>query len=171
MEKPLFENVCQEHVFQQVYEKWADHLYNFLYYKYGAHINAEDKVQEAFITLWKNCKDVPPDKAKSYLFTIANNLTLNDLKHKKVVLKYQQEKPKTHTHESPEFVLETQQFEKKLQRALAQLTEAQRVAFLMNRVEGKRHKEIAEILGISRKAVEKRIYTALDTLRKYIEEI
>jgi len=54
---------------------------------------------------------------------------------------------------------------------LANLTEAQRVAFLMNRVEGKKHKEIAEILGISRKGVEKRIYTALEKLRTEIEGI
>ena len=44
---------------------------------------------------------------------------------------------------------------------LANLTEAQRVAFMMNSVEGKRFKEIAELLEISTKAVEKRIYGAL----------
>lgn len=171
MAKPLFENVCKEEIFSQLYEKWSKQLYNFIYYKYGEQINPEDKVQEAFIKLWKHCKDTPVDKAKSFLFTIANNLTLNELKHQKVVLKYQQEKPKSHTNESPEFVLEEQEYLKKLQNALAKLPEGQRVAFLMNRVEGKRHKEIAEILGISRKAVEKRIYTALEKLREEIEEI
>ena len=54
---------------------------------------------------------------------------------------------------------------------MAKLSDGQREAFMLNRVEGKRHKEIAEILGISRKAVEKRIYAALENLRKEIDEI
>jgi RNA polymerase sigma-70 factor (ECF subfamily) len=111
------------------------------------------------------------DKAKSFLFTIVNNLTLNEIKHLKVVHKYQERQPKNYTNESPEFVLEEQQYLEKFQKALAKLPEGQRTAFLLNRVEGKRHKEIAELLGISRKAVEKRIYTALEKLRVDIEEI
>jgi RNA polymerase sigma-70 factor (ECF subfamily) len=39
----------------------------------------------------------------------------------------------------------------------------------MNRIEGKKFKEIAKLLDISTKAVEKRIYGALDKLRKDIE--
>ncbi|MEZ4875475.1 MAG: sigma-70 family RNA polymerase sigma factor [Flavobacteriaceae bacterium] len=171
MDKPLFDTVCKEQVFSKLYQKWATHLYNFLYYKYGETINPEDKVQEAFIKLWKNCKDVPIDKAKGFLFTVVNNLSLNTIKHQKVVLKFQQQKPVEHTYETPEFVLEEAEYLKKVQNALAELPEGQRVAFLLNRVEGKRHKEIAEELGISQKAVEKRIYTALATLREKIDGI
>ena len=57
----------------------------------------------------------------------------------------------------------------KLQNAISNLTEAERVAFLLNRVEGKRHKEIAALLDIGTKAVEKRIYSALKKLRKEID--
>jgi RNA polymerase sigma-70 factor (ECF subfamily) len=67
--------------------------------------------------------------------------------------------------------LEEKEYLDKYQTALSNLTEEKRVAFLLNRVEGKKHKEIAEILGISRKAVEKRIYTALEQLRKEIDGI
>jgi RNA polymerase sigma-70 factor (ECF subfamily) len=58
-----------------------------------------------------------------------------------------------------------------LQAAIAGLTEEQRAAFLLNRIEGKKHKEIAEMLGISQKAVEKRIYTALDILTEKVGKI
>mgnify|MGYP001545345580 FL=1 len=61
--------------------------------------------------------------------------------------------------------MQENEYMEKLQNALANLTEPQREAFLMNRVEGKRFKEIAEILDISTKAVEKRIYGALKKLR------
>jgi RNA polymerase sigma-70 factor (ECF subfamily) len=59
----------------------------------------------------------------------------------------------------------------RLQKAISNLTEAQRVAFLLNRVEGKKHKEIAALLGISTKAVEKRIYGALKKLKENIDEL
>ena len=129
----------------------------------------KDKVQEAFIKLWENCAKITPDKAKSFVFTTANNLMLNEAAHQKVVIKHSQSKPKQHTNETPEYLMLEREYYDKLQKALSNLTEAQRVAFMMNRVEGKRFKEIAELLNISTKAVEKRIYGALEKLRKDIK--
>jgi len=167
----LTTHVCEEHVYSKIFRNLSNDLFNFLRYKYGEGLSPKDKVQEAFVTLWNNCKKVPPEKAKSFLFTTANNLMLNEIKHQKVVLRHQQTKPKSYTNENPEFLMEESQFMQKYEAALAKLTEAQRVAFLLNKAEGKRHKEIAEMLGISRKAVEKRIYGALDKLRKDIDGI
>ena len=171
MLKPLNTDICEEHVFSKIFRTLSNDVFNFLRFKYGDELNPRDKVQEAFIKLWDNCKNITPDKAKSFLFTTANNMMLNEIKHQKVVLKHQQTKPKDYTNESPEYVMEESEFMQKYQRALANLTEPQRVAFLLNRVEGKKHKEIAEMLGISRKAVEKRIYGALEKLRIEIEGI
>ena len=67
--------------------------------------------------------------------------------------------------------MQENEYMEKLQTAISNLTEAQRTAFLLNRVEGKRFKEIAALLDISTKAVEKRIYGALKKLRKEIEGI
>ncbi len=172
MSKQLHDNICAEHIFSSIFKKHSKDLHNFLYYKFGDLLNPKDKTQEAFIKLWENCSKITPEKAKSFLFTTANNLMLNEAAHQKVVLKHQQiAKPKMSTNESPEFLLQEQEYNDKLQKALANLTEPQRVAFLMNRVEGKRFKEIAEILDISTKAVEKRIYGALTKLRKEIKEL
>ncbi len=171
MSKSLFKNVCDKVVFERLYTQHAKNLHNFLYYKFGESINPEDKVQDAYIKLWEKCKDVTIEKAKSFLFTVANNKTLNVIKHNKVVLKYNQNPVKNYTNETPEFLLEESEFMHRFKAALEGLPEGQRIAFMMNRVEGKRHKEIADILGISRKAVEKRIYTALAKLREQIKEL
>lgn len=171
MSKPLQNNSCEERIYTSLFNKYADDLYRFLYYKFGDDLLPKDKVQEAFIKLWEHCKKVPPNKAKSFLYTTANNLMLNEAAHKKVVLKHQKLPQKTHTQENPEYLLETAQYNEKLQRAISNLSEAQRVAFLMNRIEGKRFKEIATILDISTKAVEKRIYGALKKLRIDIKEL
>lgn len=171
--KNLHESCCDEAVFERIFQKYADEIHRFLYYKYGESMAAllEDKIQEAFITLWNNCGKVSPDKAKSYLYTVANNLVLNEIKHQKVVYKFREQKVEKLNQESPEFILREKEYEEKLNKALANLTEAQRTAFLLNRIEGKKHKEIAELLGISQKAVEKRIYGALAKLRTEIKEL
>lgn len=171
MPKNITEHICDDTLFSKAFKTYAEDLYHFLYYKFGDRLNPRDKVQEAFIKLWENCKEVPPSKAKSFVFTVANNLMLNEVAHQKVVLKYAQETPQNHTNESPEFILREKEYQEKLQNALAKLTEAQRTAFLLNRIEGKKFKEIAELLDISVKAVEKRIYGALAKLREDIEEI
>ena len=169
MPKDINQNICNERAFASVYKKYADDLHNFLYYKYGEQFNPRDRTQDAFMKLWDNCKDVTLSKAKSFLFTVANNMVLNDIKHQKVVLKHQQANHKNYTNETPEFVLETNQFLEKYQKALSKLTEDQRVAFLLNKVEGKKHKEIAELLGVTQKVIEYRIYSAFDVLKKELE--
>ncbi|QXP59826.1 RNA polymerase sigma factor [Olleya sp. HaHaR_3_96] len=171
MSKNLHKDICDKSRFEALFKQHAKNLHNFLYYKFGELLNPEDKAQEAFIKLWENCKKVTPNKAKSFLFTIANNLMLNEVAHQKVVLKHQKTITSHHTNLSPEFLMEEDEYRQKLEKAISNLTEAQRVAFLMNRVEGKRFKEIATLLGISTKAVEKRIYGALKKLRLDIEEL
>ncbi|MCX7548688.1 sigma-70 family RNA polymerase sigma factor [Xanthomarina sp. F1114] len=171
MPKDLNDHICNEQLFEKLFKTHGKNLHDFLYYKFGSHLNPQDKVQEAFIKLWENCKKVTPSKAKSYLFTVANNLMLNEVAHQKVVLRHQETKPKSSTNETPQFVLEESEYMEKLQKAISNLTEAQRVAFLLNRIEGKKHKEIAALLDISTKAVEKRIYGALKQLRKEIDGI
>lgn len=171
MSEPIKNNICENAFFERFYKKYARDLHDFLYYKFGERLNPEDKVQESFIKVWQNCAKITPDKAKSFLFTTANNLMLNAAAHEKVVLKYNKQPQKHSTNETPEFVMREKEYHQKLQSALSNLTEAQRVAFLLNRVEGKRFKEIAILLDISTKAVEKRIYGALKKLREDIKEL
>ena len=98
-------------------------------------------------------------------------MTLNDIKHQKVVLKHQQVKPKDYTSENPEFLMESDEFYQKYQKALSKLSEEQRTAFLLNKVEGKKHKEIAEMLGITKKVAEYRIYSAFKIIKGDIKEL
>ncbi|WP_316932508.1 RNA polymerase sigma factor [Altibacter lentus] len=165
------QDVCKEHIFTKVYEDHGKQVWNFIYFKCGNTAQADDLVQDAFIKLWQNCAKVPFEKAKSFLYTVTNNAFLNEVAHKKVVLKHAALQPAKVNDQSPEFLLEEKQYLKKIENAIADLTEAQRTAFLMNRIEGKKYKEIAEILDISVKAVEKRMSQALAALRNDIENI
>lgn len=170
--EPSCSTVCEPSVFTSLFGAHARTLRNYLYYKFGNEEQANDMAQEAFIKLWENCASVAPEKAKAYLYTIANNATLNQVAHGKVVLAYAKNAafPQSNS-QSPEYLLEETEFKQKLQRAIASLTEAQRTAFLLHRIEGKKYQEIAEMLAISVKAVEKRIHGALVSLRAEIENL
>ena len=62
--------------------------------------------------------------------------------------------------------MEENEFLKAYKKVLSKLSEEQRVAFLLNKVEGKKHGEIAEYLGVTKKVVEYRIYSAFAILKK-----
>ncbi|RKR12476.1 RNA polymerase sigma-70 factor (ECF subfamily) [Maribacter vaceletii] len=163
-------NVCKEEVFSALFSSHSKTVFNYIYYKYGNEEKAYDAVQEAFVKLWENCSKVAPPKAKSYVYTIANNLYLNVIKAEKVRFKHR-DKVATTTNESPEFLMEENQFKEKLEAALDSLPENQRTTFLLNRIDGKKYKEIAEMEGVSVKAIEKRMHLALKSLREKIDGI
>jgi len=164
-------NSCNEETFSKLYTQLSERLWRFAFIKCGNEPQSDDLVQEAFIKLWDNCEKVPPEKAKSYLFTVANNKFLNTVAHNKVVLQHAALSPRKVDNDSPEDLLRQKEFYQKLQQALSNLSEAQRTAFLLNRIEGKKYHEIADILDISIKAVEKRISGALKKLRAEIGNI
>ena len=161
-------SVCDEKIYDQLYREHAEKICYYLYYKYGDIEKAQDIVQDSFAKLWVNCSKIIFEAAKSFLYKIANNNSINNIVHQKTVFKYQQIPQKTYTNESPEFQMEEKEFMEYLNKAIADLKEGQRVVFLLSRMENKTYKEIAETLNISVKAVEKRMHLALITLRKKI---
>lgn len=164
------DNVCEENVFTSIFKANSKTVFNYIYYKFGNEEKAYDAVQEAFLKLWENCAKVHPEKVKSYVYTVANNLYLNMIKADKVRLKYA-DNTGNYTNISPEYLLEEQEFRQKLETALDGLPENQRTTFLLNRIDGKKYAEIAEMEGVSVKAIEKRMHLALQTLREQIDGI
>ncbi len=75
-------NVCNEKVFNGLFQAFSKDLHDFLHYKFGEANNPQDIVQVAFEKLWKNCSKVLPEKAKAFIYTVANNEMLNSLSRK-----------------------------------------------------------------------------------------
>lgn len=168
MKMPEIQGICDKIIFSDFFKEHAKALRNFLYYKFGDEDLADDITQETFIKLWQNCAEVR--QPKSFIYTVAKNSALNHTAYKKVVLNYAENNPgRVVDNETPEYKIEEEEFRQKFDRAIAGLTEAQRTALLLNRIEGKKYREIAEMLDISVKAVEKRIHGALIYLSEHIE--
>ena len=165
-------HLCSEVVFKSIFESHFKGLRNFLIYKYKDVERAEDTAQNAFVILWENCSILKPEQAKSFLFTTAIRLSLNLIKHDKVVSNFElQSKPNGMHQESPEFLLLEAELKLQLEKAINDLPEKQRTVFLMNRMENQTYSEIAGLLDLSVKAVEKRMHLALVSLRKVIQNV
>lgn len=165
-------NVCKESTFKQIFEKVGPLLKNYLYYKSGDREGSEDLMQIAFCKLWEKCKKVPPSSAKAFLFKVATNSFLNSVEKKKVRLAFKQNaNASTSNNETPEFQIEYHEYKNKVEQAINELPEGQREVFLLNRMDKMTYAEIAEALGISVKAVEKRMHKAIVKLRQVIHTL
>ncbi len=164
-------NLCEEQAFGRFYKDHIQSATNFAYFKSGDKAGSSDLVQEAFTKLWENCGSVDYNKAKSYLFTSINNLFLNTVRHRKVVLNYAKTAPYMDIdNKDPEYVIREEEFKAQLLAAIEELSPHQREVFLLNRVEGKKYREIAEMLDVSVKTVEKHMSAALRTLKTKLED-
>jgi len=155
--------------FDRIFDGWYNPVRNFIYFKTGDAQAAEDIAQETFMKLWEKRETIRRDTVKPFLFTIANNLFLNKLEHQKVVFNFASKYQQNNVSHAPDYELEMKEFDQRLQKALADLDEKKRTVFLMNRIDEFTYNEIADNLGITIKAVEKRMEKALAFLRKRIE--
>lgn len=166
-------SVCEEPGFLQLHEEHSVPLRNFLYYRFGSLEKAKDCAQEAFIRLWENCSKVSFEKAKSYLFTVANRIFLDAATHQKVVLKFEKRESGTdmRMENNPEYLYRGEEFKQELETAVSNLPDKQRTVFLMSRIDKTPNKEIAEALDVSIKTVEKHMTSALKSLRESLDEL
>ena len=155
--------------FKDLFDQYYTPLKNFIYYKCGDTDLAEDLVQDVFLKLWEKRETIKEETVKSYLYTIANNLFLNKVRHEKVVLNFVEKQTDQKNAESPHDTMEGKEFKQELEQTISEMPEKQREVFLMNRIDELTYKEIAERLELSVKAVEKRMHGALNFLRSKVK--
>jgi len=164
-------NYTKEEVdaFKVIFDKYYESIRNFAYFKTGSIDIAEDIVQETFLKLWEIRSTIIQNTVKSLLYTIAANYIKNHYRHRKVVLHFvSSQKPETSIQNTTDSEFQQKELQEKLQRVLNEMPEKCREVFLLNRIEKFTYQEIAERLGLSVKAIEKRMHEALLFLRKHL---
>lgn len=132
---------------------------------------AEELVQDTFLKIWNNrqklTKILSPE---AYLFTMAKHLCLDYLRKikKENELKTELLQKKEVSHNLVDDFIISKQYEELLSTVIKNLPQRQREIFEMSRHQGKSHKEIAQILGISPKTVDEHMSRALKAIRKQI---
>ena len=158
-------SICEQKTYNQIFRAHYEAVTRFVYYKCGDLQQAEDIVQDVFVKLWKLCSTVSFSKVKAYLYRAANNSFLNEVAHEKIVWKHLQKTAPSVDNENPEYLMQMDEFHEKLKTAIASLPQKEREVYLLSRVEKKTYSEIAEILGLGVKAIERRMIKALLMLR------
>jgi RNA polymerase sigma-70 factor (ECF subfamily) len=127
---------------------------------------AEDLAQDAFIKLWENRNRVERATLKAYVYKIAQNQTINYQKRQQLLYRFQKQMTQDRDFDTPEKMIEMSEYEARLQEVIASLPEGGREVFLMNRLEDLTYQEIADRLGLSVKAIEKRMSKVLQIFRE-----
>ncbi|MGI9545339.1 MAG: RNA polymerase sigma factor [Cyclobacteriaceae bacterium] len=154
--------ILTKNQFLTTFDHFYSDLRNFAYYKTGSIKQAEEIAQEAFLVLWQRQAQIKNRSLINYLYDIVSQQAAG-YANEKLTLKFAKKEAMSlwTAFKEPEITLT--ELDIKLQEAISTVSENQRVAFLMNQVDGLKYYEIAERLGISLKTVEQRI---LSTLRQ-----
>ena len=171
-----------QRAFEELVEKYKQPVFNMIYRTLPDAAEAEDLAQAVFVQVYKSAARYRVEaKFTTWLFTIARNLCLNELRRRS-----------RHPADSLDAASETendtprQQFEDvrsmaapdqlvqeeliaKVSEALKELPENQRTAILLYQEQEKSYDEISEILGTSLSATKSLIHRARETLKQRLK--
>jgi RNA polymerase sigma-70 factor (ECF subfamily) len=147
-------------------DRLSDNVYRFVLKSLRDAETARDVVQESFLRLWENRQAVVAGKEKSYLFTVAYRLLIDQVRHRG---RYTTDNA-LHHHggEAPE---RHGDLDRVLSGALDTLSAQQRNLILLRDYEGYSYQEIGGMTGLSEAQVKVYIFRARTTLRQKIGPI
>ena len=141
--------------------------------------DAEDIAQQVFLRVWKNARRYRPDaRFTTYLFTITRNLVFNETRRrgrKKEVSAEELEENTGHIAEEradlrPDAQVLQEELRLAVDKAIAALPEAQRMAVVLRRYEQLPYEDIAQVLELSVPAVKSLLFRARSALRESLAD-
>ena len=166
--------------FAELVERFQNRLVAVMHHLVGSMHEAEDLAQEVFLRVYRIRKKYRPKaKFSTWLFTIANNLALNALRDRKRRPALPLEMRESSSHdarpadnavqdlgETPSAGIRHKELAEVIRFALDGLNERQRVAIVLNKFEDMNYAEIAEVMGLTTKAVKSLLSRARTSLRE-----
>jgi RNA polymerase sigma-70 factor (ECF subfamily) len=170
--------------FGELVELYQHRLVTVMHHLVGNREEAEDLAQEVFLRVYRVRKKYRPRaKFSTWLFTIANNLALNALRSRQrkpvVPLEGRDSGPlgprpaeqlARDRDRQPGDRLQQQELAAVVRTALEGLNERQRVAVVLNKFEDMNYAEIAEVMGLTTKAVKSLLSRARENLRQALKD-
>lgn len=160
-------------------ENYKDRIFN-LCFGYLRNANeAEDLAQEVFIEIYNSIEKFKGNSSlQTWIYRIAVNETLQLIRKQKAQKRFgflsslfgQEDKLDSHYRENfhPGVALENKERSRVLFSAIDRLSENQRTAFLLSKIEGKSYQEIAEIMQTSISSIESLLHRAKSNLKKQL---
>lgn len=158
--------------FQALYDRHHQRVFNFLLRSLGDRRIGEDLLQETFLRVFAHRGDYRPAAAfKTWLFTIARNLLIDQLRQRSVSPELEGGEALETLAEpgaTPLQQAEARELRERLQTAVLKLSPSQREVLLLSRFAGLSHEEIAQVTGASATAVRVSLHRALSRLRELL---
>ena len=167
--------------FELLVRRYQDALVNYIHYTINDYHRAEDLAQETFLRVFKNASRYEPKASfKSWLYTIATNLSRNEIRNRARRKTYFLEDMVDENEDvyDSEFMIDTRfqpdiLYEKKerqqlVKKTLKQLPENQRLALTLVTYQELSYEEISEILNCSVGAVKSLIHRARQNMKKLL---
>ncbi|MEU1015190.1 sigma-70 family RNA polymerase sigma factor [Streptomyces sp. NPDC005900] len=158
-----------EEAFEELVRRHAPPLLRLATRLLGSRTEAEDAVQESFVSAWRKLPEFRADaRFGTWIHRIVTNRCLNVLRARRPALDLAGvPEPQAPDHEaSPVRVAEGHAAVADLTRAMAGLSPEQRVCWVLRELNGLSYESIAESVGISPEAVRGRVFRA----RRYLTE-
>jgi RNA polymerase sigma-70 factor (ECF subfamily) len=151
--------------------RYQEPLLRYAFGMLGDRDAAADMVQDSFVkayTRLSTCRE--PDRFGAWLFWIVKNRCRDYLaEHRRRDVPLEPDAPFASTRDNPEVDLERQRVRGAVERALGELPESHREAFLLKHVEGLSYDEMAARLGEGVSALKMRVLRARESLRRSME--
>jgi len=165
--------------FEELVARYQHRLVAIMHHLVGNAEEAEDLAQEVFLRVYRARKKYHPrSRFSTWLFTIANNLALNSLRsraRRPVVPLQTTDSGPLGARPAEQLVPDDgsgpmQKVQKKelagvIRQALEGLNERQRMAVVLNKFEDMNYAEIAEVMGLTTKAIKSLLSRARMNLR------
>ena len=168
--------------FAALVEKYKQPLFNFVFRTLRDETESEDVAQNTFLQVWKSrARYERTAKFSTWLFTIARNLCLNEIRrrsrHPAESLEEshaEHEDQPSRQYEDKKVFLPTEnvlhgELAHKIEEALAGLPENQRTAILLCRQDELSYEEIAEVLDCSLSATKSLIHRGREVLKEKLK--
>lgn len=168
--------------FEALVEKYKQPVFGLVYRHLLDATEAEDVAQNVFLQVFKSARRYRVTaKFSTWLFTIARNLCLNEIRRRSRHPADSLDQAAAHDeHEAPrqfedakvtpppDLVLR-RELEAKVEEAIAALPEKQRTALLLCREEELSYEDIAKVVGCSLSATKSLIHRARETLKEQLK--
>lgn len=174
-EKEILEKMMQgdQEAFHSVYYHYAPRLYGKLVKVLHSQDLASEVLQEVFMIIWQKRATIDTSLSfRSYLFKIADNLAINLFRkanRNSAVMEKLLIASIGHYSHTEEW-LERKEKDGLLHNAIAALPEQRRKIFILCKMEGRSHDEVARMLDISPSTVNNQLVKAMQFLRKYLAD-
>jgi RNA polymerase sigma-70 factor (ECF subfamily) len=157
-----------ESAFDAVFRAHYPRLVKIAEWVLGERAAAEEIAQEVMLELWRRRESLQVEQSfGAYLIRSTRNRALNHVRHEKIVAR-ELAAATLEAREAPGTDAEMLgvELEQVVREAVAALPERCREVFELSRVQGMRYVDIASLLEVSVKTVEKRMGQALSELRE-----